>query len=354
MQPEIEFPSERHFRRDDWLCACMRPPRAFPRGLRTVLRAIDPSGSAPAGIIELPLACWSDNAAAADRRIANYDANDGGLARCTWQFNTDVDSHVTNAEPLAYTDDDFIAQSIARYVASDGTRWRILFSEQLYTGSEPLPAEAVPALGIARRTLGRPANKIRSIVLKDTATNQCETVERVPLPFFDDFAPQSVHWSPNGFAAGFIDGVWQPRQPAGFQRVSIQTGYGPEARVHRFSGRYGNLLAGMSIGFNNPAFADFYGFRIGPGGGALTVSFGGDFIYLRDVELGEIITGGCGMVYDVETGRATLFFWDVAGEQGSVAIDVALPGWPSWCDLPRFYMASIFPGFVDDILIAGD
>lgn len=352
--PEIEFPSERHYRRDDWLCVGVRPTRAMPRGLRVTLESDSASGTTPPGLIENPIECWAGDPSAAERDLADYDSNDGGMPRCTWLFSTDVDSHASNVEPLAYTDDDFVLESVGKYVASDGSFWRILFSPNVYAGaSPPLPAEPIASLAIARRTLGRPANKIRSIVLKDSIANECPTVERVPLPFFDDFSPQSTHWRPNGFFAGFNGKVWQPR-PNGTATVRIQTGYGPAVSQHRFSGEFGNVIAGLSAGFNNPAGADFYGFTVGPGGGALGVRFGDESIFLRTVGVKEVITGGCGMVYDIGTGTADLFFWDIGGEQGSTPITYQVPGFPSWCALPEFFLSSIWPGYADNILIVGE
>jgi hypothetical protein len=103
---------------------------------------------------------------------------------------------------LAYTGDDFVLESVARYVASDGTFWRILFSPNIYAGaSPPLPAEPIASLAIARRTLGRPANKVRSIVLKADEDEPLDCGRaRSSLPFFEDFEfPRFGLTSENGW-----------------------------------------------------------------------------------------------------------------------------------------------------------
>jgi len=163
--PEIEFPTVRHYRRDDWLCFGMRPPRPFPRGLRLYLQGDMPSGTPPPGIIGVGLPCWDFDPDNAARDSADYADGPDSNPNTRWLFTTDVSNHATNLEPLAYDADDFVLRSVARYVAADGTFWRLLAGPNSYAGSEPLEALAIPALGIARRRLGKPVDKTRSIVL---------------------------------------------------------------------------------------------------------------------------------------------------------------------------------------------
>lgn len=178
--PEIEFPTQRHYRRDDWLCVGVRPPRAMPRGLRLYLQPDNASGNEPPGLINSGVLCYHPDPANAPADVADYTGTSPDVPACSWRFSSDVDAHATAADPLAYDDDDFVLESIALYTASDGTGWRLLVGPTNYQGQAPLAAVPIPALGIARRRLGTPVDKTRSIVLSDPIKSQCGTGAYLP------------------------------------------------------------------------------------------------------------------------------------------------------------------------------
>ncbi|MBA7684950.1 hypothetical protein ES703_93363 [subsurface metagenome] len=167
VQPEKEFPSERHLRRTGWLCVGVRPPRPMPRGLRSTLVAQPgASGTAPPGVMGVALECYDPDPIDATFDVADYDGNDGALPRTTWHFSTDTFTHTTLADPLEYTDQDFVFNAVVRYRASDGTEWGILQADPSWAGVGVLPNDPVAALAIARRNLPPPVDKTRSIVFR--------------------------------------------------------------------------------------------------------------------------------------------------------------------------------------------
>jgi len=165
--PEIEFPSERHYRRDDWLCVGVRPPRPMPRGLRLYLQADNATGTPPPGLIGSGVPCWDPNPASAAANLAYYSDSSNTNPICEWRFESNVNSHATSVNPLAYVADDFVLESIGLYTATDGSDWRLLIGPKAYAGESPLVSLPIPALAIARRRLGTPVDKTRSIVLFD-------------------------------------------------------------------------------------------------------------------------------------------------------------------------------------------
>ncbi len=181
--PEIEFPDCRHLRRPDWCKSAVRPPRAMPRGLRFSIDSEQgATGDEPPGVMETTLECWSSDPVGTDRNVADYNDNDGADVRTTWLLSTDVARHSTHYEPADYVDADFILRADARYVASDGTTWRLLEGPAGYSANFVLPATPVACLAIARAALGSPVNKQRSLVLRDRS-GECFLPGRENLPY---------------------------------------------------------------------------------------------------------------------------------------------------------------------------
>ena len=172
--PEIEFPTVRHYRRTDWLCFCARPSRAFPRGMRTrLVPGAGTVGTEPPGLINNWLRCWSPNPADASRERATYDDGDGELPAVWMEFATNATGHSTLADPLSYTDADFVCSLVARYRSSDGGFWILGAAPPGYAFVDALSQPPLPALAIARPNLPPPVNKNRSVVVLDPYQQRC-------------------------------------------------------------------------------------------------------------------------------------------------------------------------------------
>lgn len=194
--PEIEFPTQRHYRRDDWLCVGVRPTRAMPRGLRVYLRGENAGGTEPPGIIGTGIPCWDPDPANADHRVADYSDGPDSIPSCYWRITTNTDVHSTSSDPLDYGDDDYVLASRARYVDGDGAFWQLCDGPTGYDGQNPLETLPFPTLAIARRRLGAPVNKERSVVLETRHPIFC--AGGIPdIPWEEDFDNPRFGLTPN-------------------------------------------------------------------------------------------------------------------------------------------------------------
>lgn len=116
---------------------------------------------------------------------ARYVGDNGEGATVDWTISTSVLHHATSTDPLNYSAADFTLTSVVTYVDTDGDPWGLFAGPSDWTGTPLLSETEIPTLQIARRHLGKPANKERSIVLNPMSLEICGG-NSVPFPFFED------------------------------------------------------------------------------------------------------------------------------------------------------------------------
>lgn len=208
---EIVWPTSCKYRDPSWCIVGVRPPRPMPRALLYRIEDGDSStGTIPNGIVNTEFFGKDESVGTIDRQSAVYV---GGSVdsdySATMLLQSPEDSHVTNANPILFTADDFVQLCSVLFIGPTGDRWQLIDAPDNWSRVEPIPVSIPDALSVAEFvvTSGPPTRQIR---LFNEPDDPSECPSQPVTPYVSTWPHQSgIEFQVDPFASMRTKWRWQ-------------------------------------------------------------------------------------------------------------------------------------------------